>query len=231
MDARRLILPGACGAIGLVAVALLAWNELRDEPAPAREVVVLAPETPAPAPQGKIELVAAPVAPAPVVERARPATGVAGRALVLPPLQPGAAKVKETPEVLGASDQIVALARAATLADRLRIVDHLAATLDSDAAVSTFSGLLDSELPGDFYEAESLRLCVLARLGEVPGARADAVLVSRLNAERPRPERLVALEMLAARPDAGRNDIEAVARDDHDSVVQEKARWALARTR
>jgi hypothetical protein len=122
---------------------------------------------------------------------------------------------------------VVALARAATLEERLLIVDGVASRLPQDQAALVLEGLLDSELPGTHYDAETLRLAVLARLGTVPGSRAERALARRLDPMEPRPMRVLALEALAARPQVDRAILLDVARGDHDSVVLEKARWAL----
>lgn len=92
-------------------------------------------------------------------------------------------------------------------------------------------GLLDGVLPGRFAEAEQLRLGVLARLGRYDDPRVEQALVRRLETDLPRPQRLLALELLAARPNVGRTEIATIAASDHDLVVQKKAAWALRHAR
>jgi hypothetical protein len=118
-----------------------------------------------------------------------------------------------------------------TLQDRLHEIDALKERLAAEDAIATLRGLLDADLGSEHYEAETLRLYIIARLGELPGPRADAALIARTGPQIPRPQRLVAIETLAGRPAAGRNELTIIARDDHDTVVQGRARWALAQAR
>ncbi len=126
---------------------------------------------------------------------------------------------------------LVTLGRARGANERVQIVAETLARSKPEEALAIEESLLRSELPGTPDEREVLRLFLIARLGEAPGPRAEEILVARLDGCVPRPERLMAIEALAARPDSARGGIEAIARGDHDGVVQDKARWALARAR
>ncbi|MBX3466035.1 MAG: hypothetical protein KF878_03925 [Planctomycetes bacterium] len=137
--------------------------------------------------------------------------------------------MRETPDVLRASRELTALAQAPDLLHRLRLLDALVAGLPPDEAVRVLGGLLDSELPGDFFEAESLRLALLGKVADHRGGQADGILLERLAPARPRPERLAAVDALRAR-DAARDTLASIAAGDHDVVVQQRARWALQRT-
>jgi hypothetical protein len=140
-----------------------------------------------------------------------------------------AARPRETPESLRATPYVVQMARAGNLSARLRVLDEIAMR-PSDQAADAFIGLLDCEVPGGtVYETESIRLAVLGHLGKLSGPRADAAILERIAAGYPRPQRLLAIELLAARPNPPRAELETLARDDGDAMVQEKARWALAR--
>ncbi|MCW8141291.1 MAG: hypothetical protein KIT58_20505, partial [Planctomycetota bacterium] len=112
---------------------------------------------------------------------------------------------------------------------RLDEVTAISRELDPRDAADALSGLLDSELPGDFYEAQALRLGVLAALGRLPAHDARDALARRLTCEWPRQERLMAIELMAARADARRDDLAALAEHEPDAQVRDKARWALAR--
>lgn len=136
---------------------------------------------------------------------------------------------KVAPGPLDLKSCLEGLAWAPNLTERVRILDEVLRRGPTEHALEVLEDLLDSgELPGKFYEATSLRLCILARIGGVPGTKAEALLVDRLAPSRPRPERLLALEMLAARRDSSKDTIGLIARDDHDSVVKDRARWVLA---
>lgn len=143
--------------------------------------------------------------------------------------QPGAAKA-ESKRAAEAATLLVMLARAEDLGARLRVLDRHLAKLSPERALVELEGLLDSVLPGRFAEAEQLRLGILSRLGRYDDPRAEAALVRRLDAELPRPQRLLALELLAARPHVGRASIGAIAAQDDDAVVRKKAAWALRHT-
>ncbi|MDC3379397.1 hypothetical protein OAX78_03850 [Planctomycetota bacterium] len=142
--------------------------------------------------------------------------------------QSGRPRVLETPETQRAQRYINELARLQTLQERLDKLDEWVATLPEQTAIDAIAGLLDSELPGDFYESENLRLGVMGRLNALRDPKANTVLVARLDPELPRPQRLLAIEMLAARDNAGRSEITGIAQQDHDAVVQAKAKWAVA---
>ena len=144
--------------------------------------------------------------------------------------QPGAARSENS-----ATSQAVALnvrlARCHDLGSRLRFLDQHLSKLSNDRAMLELEGLLDGVLPGRFAEAEQLRLGVLARLGRYDDPRVEQALVRRLETDLPRPQRLLALELLAARPSVGRTEIASIAAHDHDLVVQKKAAWALRHAR
>jgi hypothetical protein len=222
---RRWILPASGVTVAMGALCFLLALELeQDQADPIHMGAALVPPVHKPAPA------AAP----PTATRPSPRPGPARRrppapAVELPAIAPSRTPTRETPQVLAASPCLSQLARCATLLERLDRLDDLLDRLPDDRAVALLEGLLDSQLPGDHYEAETLRLRVLVRLGTLPGPRADAVLVERLDPERPRPERLVALEMLAGRPGVGAGALTALAQDDHDQVVMDEARRALQR--
>lgn len=221
----RWIVPGAGLTMAAAGVVFLAAQEVLGDPepgAPPRAPVALTTQAAGQAPRPRATPAPAP-RPAPPSRHA-PA-GVPAVAIEPRPV------LRETAASLRATPHLVRLAQAPGLLERIAIVDELATTLPVDAAAAAFEGLLDSELPGDFYEAESLRLAVLARLGALPGPGPCATLTRRLDAERPRPERLLAVELLAVRPDAalGHGQLASLAAHDHDEVVQERAQWALKR--
>ncbi len=228
---RRWILPVTGMTAAVAAVLALVGTEVfldsERAPAPRAHVAsVKAAALPARAvlrPRPAVEVAPQPAAPA---RRDEPVSGA--RQIVLPPIPTSRVPVHETPKVLAATNVLSELAVAKTLQERLKIVDDMKARLRSDEAVLKLEGLLDSSLPGTFYEAETLRLYLLARLGELPGPSAEAALVSRIGPASPRPERLIAIDMLAARPSAGRSELTMIAQSDQDTVVQDKARWALA---
>ena len=109
------------------------------------------------------------------------------------------------------------------------MVDRWARELAPDAAAEALAGLLEGALPGTAYEVGALRLKILGTLGRVPSRQVDATLAGRLDPERPRPQRLLAIELIAGRPRPDRGQLEAIALRDPDRVVQERARWALGR--
>jgi hypothetical protein len=123
------------------------------------------------------------------------------------------------------------LARGGTLLDKLAIVDELSARCSNDELAPVLVALLGGEIPGPPQEAQSLRLALLSRLGRLTGAVPDEAIAQRIGSGFPRPERLLALELVAGRPGLARADVEAIARDEGDVAVRDKARWVLARNR
>jgi hypothetical protein len=222
---RRWLLPATSATLALGALVAFFASELLSQP--GRERAGLLPTA----------VVSAPAKPAEARIEAIPATaslwtappGPSGRPVVVPPIAPAAARGHETRESLGATAVLAELGAAKNLPERLHVIDDVKQRLTPDGAALLFIELLDATLPGNQYESGTLRLYVLGRLGETPGQLADAALVARIDPVIPRPERLVACEMLAGRPGVGRAQLEVIARDDHDTVVQERARWALAR--
>lgn len=224
---RAWLIPATGLSLALMAVGLLVASEIIDGELenPSLAPLNTASAAPAPAQPRKSSLVARP---APVVIPAQEATVAdlgAGRRLINPGKK--RPKLKDTKNVRAASWHLVKLARAKDLRTRLRLVKEFVVKLPEDRAVALLSGLLDAQLPGSFYEAENLRLGVLARIGKYPGPTASAALVARLDPEQPRPQRLIALELLAPRSHAGRAEITNIARSDHDPVVKKKAQWLL----
>lgn len=233
----RWVVPVSGLTMALAGVVLLAADGLGEAPprpaptwAQPRPQPSAAPPTPTPAQvPSPAPLVLAPSAPS--------APGDPGRALtraVREPSQPRPTRptrpiVRETAEVLRASRELTALALAPDLLQRLRLLDEQLAGLPSAEALQVLAGLLDSELPGTFSEAESLRLALLGKVASHQGSQADGLLLERLEPKRPRPERLAAVDALRARESA-RNALASIAADDHDVVVQQRARWALQRT-
>jgi hypothetical protein len=129
-----------------------------------------------------------------------------------------------------ANHLVTVLARCETLSKRLHSLQRYCDKLPAEQAAQVLEGLLESPLPGNFYESTNLRLAVLGELGVLESPRAEAALVGRLRGDVPRPERLIALELLANKPaGAGTSEMQAIAYNDHDQKVQTKARWALAR--
>lgn len=144
--------------------------------------------------------------------------------------QPGAAR-SESKATTEAATLNVRLARLKDLGSRLRLLDSHLAKLTGDRAILELEGLLDGVLPGRFAEAEQLRLGVLARLGRFDDPRVEYALIRRLEVDLPRPQRLLALELLASRPNIGRAEMATIAASDLDLVVQKKAAWALRHAR
>jgi len=215
----RWVVPGAALTI---AVAGLAFLVVADAAPAARWRSATPLEAPAGARAARAES-------GPAAGRVRrPLPRPAAPAAPARPRRAAPAPARETARVLAATPELARLARAPDLAARLAIVDEIVAAR-GDGAAPTLEGLLDSELPGSLYEVENLRLALLARLGEIPGPESRAVLVARLDAERPRPQRLIALELLAGRGEGSCPAVESIARRDHDTLVREKARAVLAR--
>ena len=101
-----------------------------------------------------------------------------------------------------------------------------------DDVLSRLLARLAGPLPGPAYEVETIRLGLLARIGALPGPAAERALCDWVgDDQRPRPERLMAIEQLAARQVARTHDLEAIAAADHDVVVQRRAQWAMQRLR
>ena len=177
-----------------------------------------------------------PIESAPRIE-ASAATAALRSPIEAPASERKAGKTKSTPAsapvdaaqlLATAGSDLGALSLASSLPERFRVLDEIARRAP-ELLEPVLEALLNSELPGTPYEAETLRLAILGKVAQVPGAQADAVLVASLDPGQPRQERLLALEGLAPRPNAGRPVIEALAQQDPDSVVQEKARAVLAR--
>jgi len=222
---RRWLLPATSATLALGALVAFCASELLSEPAreraaSIRPAVASVPAKPA---EARIETVPATAS----LWSAPP--GPSGRPVIVPPIAPAAPRARETRESIGSTAVLAELGAAKTLPERLHVIDDVKRRLTPDGAALLFIELLDATLPGNQYESGTLRLYVLGRLGETPGQLADAALVARIDPLIPRPERLVACEMLAARPGVGRVQLEGIARDDHDTVVQQRARWALAR--
>lgn len=245
MRLGRWVVPGAGLTLAVAAILFLLVGEaVSEDHGPGQPVRAATTPTASGAPSRRAPIVGAllppsqqPVAQQPVAQQPRakrtPTPAPARTRAQADPRRPA---VKETPAVLQASSHLVTLAQAQSLDERLRYMERLIADLSAsgstDQAVRVLEGLVDSELPGDLYESETLREFMLARLGDLPGPRVEAALAARLDPERPRPQRLVAIEMLASRgPYAARGELTAIASHDHDVVVQEKARRALQRTR
>ncbi len=178
--------------------------------------------------------VKAPAANAPVAQRvasrrARPSVVRQLKRSELPKVK-AHAPVPKTIRTNRANHLVTVLARSETLTKRLHALQRYCDRLSPEQAAEVLEGLLDSPMPGDFYESTNLRLAVLGELGVLDSPRAEAALVGRLRAEVPRPERLIALELLANKTlGAGTSEIQAIAYNDHDQKVRSKARWALAR--
>jgi hypothetical protein len=227
---RRWLIPAATLSLALAAtLSVIAW-ELADEPAAARprlptRVAAAPPAAPAATPRTPDAL----TAPRPSATP-RPAPRV--RRPVAPPpaaIEPRRTPVRETPAVRRSAAHLARVVTAGDLRARLDVVDELARELPPVDAADALIGLLDGELPGEFYEAQTLRLGILAALGRVDAPVAREALAERLAAAWPRQERLMAIEMLAARADARPEDLLALSERDPDAQVRSKARWALQR--
>ena len=230
----RWIVPATVVSMAVSAIVFLGAIELTAEDegwsAPQQELAS-APTEPA---QGQARVAEPASAPRQAPRVAAPPSS-RGQAAVSQPAswrrpQPGAARSESA-----ATSQSVALnvrlARCDDLGSRLRLLDQHLTKLSNDRAMLELEGLLDGVLPGRFAEAEQLRLGVLARLGRYDDPRVEQALVRRLETDLPRPQRLLALELLAARPSVGRTEIATIAANDHDVVVQKKAAWALRHAR
>jgi hypothetical protein len=230
----RWIVPATVVSLAVSAIVFLGAVELTAEDegwAPPRPELAAAapaqPQAPAKA-QPRVDEPATPrraQAPAKPLQR--------GQAAVTQPAswrrpQPVAARGESAAQAATLS---VRLARCYDLGSRLRLLDRHFAKLPKERAVQELEGLLDGVLPGRFAEAEQLRLSVLARLGRYDDSRVELALVRRLETDLPRPQRLLALELLAARPNIGRTEMATIAASDHDLVVQKKAAWALRHAR
>jgi hypothetical protein len=158
-------------------------------------------------------------------QRARPASAAPSVTSIEPRVTP----VRETAAVLRSSDHLVRLVVASDLRSRLDIVTAITNELGPADAADALAGLLDSELPGDFYEAQTLRLGVMAALGRLPAHEVSETLAGRLAPTWPRQERLLAIELLVRRDDVRRGELVAIAERDPDAQVRDKARWALRR--
>lgn len=150
----------------------------------------------------------------------------------LPEPAAAAPAVRESQEAFSAQRVLGQLVEVPGLPGRIDRLEEEVRRLPPARAAEVLCGLLDSQLPGDHYESETLRLNVLARLGSMAATqpRAEAALCERLAPGCPRPERLVALEMIARVPGAGRARLVEIAAGDPDPFVQDKARRALERT-
>ncbi len=107
--------------------------------------------------------------------------------------------------------------------EQARILDEFIAKRPRQAS-RTLRDLLAQDLPGNRYEADTLRLAILARVGRLDDQVAERTLLDHIAPEKPRPQRLLALGLIAARPHFRPLDLDAIARNDHDAVVQAKAR-------
>ncbi|MBL4844076.1 MAG: hypothetical protein JKY65_01005 [Planctomycetes bacterium] len=224
------ILPATVLSLAVAAIVFLGAVELADEFEPS-EVASVAPSEAETAPSER----SAPVSAPKVAPLSPPPTMARQTAAITQPVswrrpQPGAAR-QETAAAGQAATLVVLLARAKDLGARLRLLDSRLGKLPANRAILELEGLLDGVLPGKFAQAEQLRLGVLARLGRYDDPRVEEILIRRLETDLPRPQRLLALELLAARPQAGRGMIASIANNDHDSVVQKKAAWALRHAR
>lgn len=237
----RWVVPGAALSLAFAAIgSLIAW-ELADGGAPAPRTPLLASAQLDPRPRAAQR--SSP--PPPARQAARPTSPAAPRrpgprgepapapsTFVPPPpaaIERRVSPVRETPAGRRATPHLARLVKADSLRARLDIVQGLAQELEPALAADALTGLLDCELPGEFYEAQTLRLGLLAALGGLPAAQARDALAERLAVTWPRQERIMAIEMLATRSDARRDDLLALAERDPDTHVRAKARWALQR--
>lgn len=244
---RRWIVPGAALSLAAAATATVVVWELADDggaPRSPRPIVVVARGADAPAPTATDPALAPPSAatPAPAPPAAKspspapprrpsPATIEPATLAAAGPIEPRPSPIRETPAVRRATPYLGRLVRASSLPDRLDIVQEIARELAPAYAAEVLAGLLDGELPGEFHEAQTLRLGIMAALGQLPAPEAGAALAERLGPRWPRQERLLAIEMLSARGEAPREELLALADDDPDAHVRAKARWALQRNR
>ncbi|MCA8922789.1 MAG: hypothetical protein KDD82_13325 [Planctomycetes bacterium] len=219
---KRWLIPASALSLATLAVGVLVLAELGLGRAPrASGPSAGAPRRVGSPTQGRLRPYAGggptPIAPLPAVaRRMTPALGTINA---------------QAPQRPHSDPALAALHAERSLEARMQRLDELLAGLDADAAVGLLTRLLDARLPGSVYEERTLRLTVLARIGALPGAQSAAILLRSTESNRPRPERLIAIEFLSGRGGAARTRLEALASDDPDEVVQKKARWALARAK
>jgi hypothetical protein len=126
----------------------------------------------------------------------------------------------------GAEDE---LENAPDLFARLAIIDRLMQSELPGTVVSLIEKLLE-RTPGRTDEVRPFRVALLGRLGAFPqNAEADRRLVVALEPERPRCERLIAIEALArgGLHPLGRPYLQRIADSDHDLEVKRRAQSAL----
>jgi hypothetical protein len=115
------------------------------------------------------------------------------------------------------------------LVARLAIVDRLMQSELPGTVVALIKRLLE-QTPGSADEIKPFRVALLGRLGYFPqNAEADERLCAALEPDRPRFERLIAIEALArgGLHPLGRPYLQRIADSDHDLEVRRHAQWAL----
>lgn len=219
---QRWLLPATGLSLGVAAISVLLCEE-------ALQREIARPTRAGAAKQPPLQRAPSTTSTPPVASAFRAPLGDVDPVALIPEAGGGLAALRAAQSTqVGTGGELAALKAAPDLATRVAWIDGRTARLTRDEAGRLLSRLADSALPGDAYEATALRLAVIARLGSFPGVEADASIVRRLDPERPRPERMVALELLARRPDLAGDELRRLAQHDHDLVVRDKARWALA---
>jgi len=220
---RRWLLPASGLSLALAGVVYLGALELSDapfsDPAGSQGSAALAQAEGLGSPSGDS-----------AQRRAAATASRRGRVRLAAPGGPAGPQVQDPFAEPAQEDLLTQLVHGADLADRLVILDDHLRRSSLEQALDDLAGLVEASLPGSFSEAEQLRLAVISRLGRLDDPRVERALVDRIQPRTPRPQRLLALELLAPRY-AARGAIHAVAEHDSDPVVREKARWALRKTR
>ena len=209
---RRWAFPAAGILLALSGLGLIvaapdeAAPRLRHEPV---AVVAWAPRSAAEPLPGTVGTLAPPRFAPRAPEPARPATPVV-------PCAPGSSIERE-------------IESAPDLVARLAIIDRLMQSELPGTVVPLIKNLLE-RTPGNVDEVRPFRVALLGRLGAFPrNAEADERLVAALEPDRPRFERLIAIDALVrgGLHPLGRPYLQRIADSDHDLEVRRRAQWAL----
>jgi len=230
---RRLILPAVPITLALAALALLATTPTEPSPRVASKPRKLSPSQPAGV--ARVQ----PGAPRPGrpgsvhFEPPKPGSSQSPRQLApaapaIPPLPANApAAAAPGPNAPASTGFLYEIENAPDLMARLAILDRLLPSQTPDQLAELIAKLLEHP-PGPPEEVSAARVSYLHRLGFVPGVRADEMLCAATAPDRPKGERLTAIEGLGRIP--GR---QGAARKldlltyDADPDVARRARRAL----